>query len=210
MRPLVVVGTGGHAREILSLVGRINEQSPSWDLQGLLVDPQFRESESLDGVPILGGVEWLSSRSGISAVIAVGSPMGRTEVADRLDAIGPVSYATLVDPDASVAAGAGIAPGSQVLAGAILGAATQIGRHRIVNYGSIVAHECRVADFVSIGPGAALGGRAVLGEGVEVGLGARVLPRLEVAAKAIVGAGAVVTRPVAAGSTVVGVPARAQ
>lgn len=208
MKPLVVVGAGGHAREILSLVRRINERSPSWNLQGLLVDPQYREGDSLDGVPILGGIEWLRAHPAVSAVTAVGSSVGRAELVDRLSSVGPVHYATLVDPGASVAADARIAPGSQVLAGAVVGAAAQVGRHCILNYGAIVTHECRVADFVSIAPAACLGGRTVLGEGVEVGLGARVLPRLEIAAGVVVGAGAVVTQSVASRSTVAGVPAR--
>lgn len=50
---------------------------------------------------------------------------------------------------------------------------------------------------VSIGPGAWIGGRAIVMPGVRVGAGA------------IVGAGSVVTRDVAPGATVIGIPARA-
>jgi sugar O-acyltransferase (sialic acid O-acetyltransferase NeuD family) len=208
MRPLVVVGAGGHAREVLALISRINEVSPSWDVLGLLVDPEFQEGESLDGVPILGGLEWAGNNSLVELVLAIGASAGRAEVAGRLGLIGAESFATLVDPSASVAAGAMIASGSQILAGAVVGAAAQVGRHCILNYGVIVSHECRLDDFVSIGPGACLGGKTALGKGVEVGLGARVLPRMTVDEHAVIGAGAVVTRPVDARSTVAGVPAK--
>jgi sugar O-acyltransferase (sialic acid O-acetyltransferase NeuD family) len=120
-----------------------------------------------------------------------------------------VKFATLIHPSASVAARAAIGPGSQVLSGAIVGAAAQIGQHCIINYGVIVSHECRIQDFVSFGPAACLGGKTTLGIGVEVGLGARVLPRTKIDEYAVIGAGAVVTRPVAARTTVVGVPAMA-
>jgi sugar O-acyltransferase (sialic acid O-acetyltransferase NeuD family) len=209
MQSLLVVGAGGHAREVLSLIGRINDRSPSWVVKGLLVDPQYQLGEELDGVPILGGLESLITHPDAHAVIAVGSSEGRSQIADRLSLMGSVQFATLVDPDASVASNATVAPGSQVLSGAVIGAAAEIGRHCIINYGAIVSHECRIADFVTIGPAACLGGRTSLLEGVEVGIGARLLPRLKVEAGAAVGAGAVVTRSVAADSTVVGVPARA-
>jgi sugar O-acyltransferase (sialic acid O-acetyltransferase NeuD family) len=203
-----VVGAGGHAREVLALVSRINEQTPNWDVKGLLVDPHYQEGDSLDGVPVLGGLEWVGGNPSVELVVAIGSSPGRTEVVGRLGLLGAGQFATLVDPSASVAAGATIAPGSQVLAGAVVGAAAQVGRHCILNYGAIVSHECRIDDFVSIGPAACLGGKTALGKGVEVGMGARVLPRMTVDEHAVIGAGAVVTRPVGAQSTVVGVPAK--
>jgi acetyltransferase EpsM len=127
-----------------------------------------------------------------------------------LGLLGVEKFATLVDPSASVAAGATIGSGSQILAGAIVGAAAQVGRHCIINYGVIISHECRIDDFVSLGPAACLGGKTAVSMGVEVGIGARVLPRMTVDEHATIGAGAVVTRPVSAQSTVVGVPARVQ
>lgn len=48
----------------------------------------------------------------------------------------------------------------------------------------------------------------VIRRGANLGSGVTVLPGIEIGAGAIVGAGAVVTADVAAGSTVVGVPAR--
>lgn len=48
----------------------------------------------------------------------------------------------------------------------------------------------------------------VLGNGVHVGMGARILPGVTIGDEAIIGAGAVVTRDVASGQTVTGVPAR--
>ena len=117
MQPLVVVGAGGHALEVLSLVRRINEVDPSWEVRGVLVDPEYREGEALDGVPVLGGIEWSSTQADVSFVIAIGSSADRAEVAERMSSSGQVRFATLIDPDATIAVGATIGPGSQVLAG---------------------------------------------------------------------------------------------
>ena len=59
-------------------------------------------------------------------------------------------------------------------------------------------------------PGARVAGAVSIGAGALVGSGAVVLQGLTVGAGATIGAGAVVTRDVAPGVTVVGVPARAR
>jgi acetyltransferase-like isoleucine patch superfamily enzyme len=53
-----------------------------------------------------------------------------------------------------------------------------------------------------------MGGEVEVGERAFVGIGAVVLPRVRIGAGSTVAAGAVVTRDVPAGATVVGVPAR--
>jgi acetyltransferase-like isoleucine patch superfamily enzyme len=60
-----------------------------------------------------------------------------------------------------------------------------------------------------VGPGAVLGGNVQLEERAFVGIGSVVLPGVRIGAGAVVGGGAVVTRDVAPGTTVVGIPARA-
>jgi acetyltransferase-like isoleucine patch superfamily enzyme len=47
-----------------------------------------------------------------------------------------------------------------------------------------------------------------IGNGVHIGMGARILPGVTIGDEAVIGAGAVVTRDVAPGVTVMGVPAR--
>jgi UDP-2-acetamido-3-amino-2,3-dideoxy-glucuronate N-acetyltransferase len=52
--------------------------------------------------------------------------------------------------------------------------------------------------------------RIAIGQGAAIGSGALILGGVKIGAGATIGAGAVVTRDVAAGATVVGVPARAR
>jgi len=59
-----------------------------------------------------------------------------------------------------------------------------------------------------LAPSCALGGNVTLGCGVLVGANAVILPGVSIGDRAIIGAGAVVTKDVPANSTVKGVPAR--
>lgn len=71
-----------------------------------------------------------------------------------------------------------------------------------------VGHDAIVGEGCELAPGTVIGGHAELCPHVHCGIGALVLPFRKVGAGARIGAGAVVTRDVPAGATVVGNPAR--
>ena len=89
----------------------------------------------------------------------------------------------------------------------------RIGSHFHCNIGSYVEHDCIVGDFVTFAPGVKCNGNVHIGDRAYIGSGAVIkqgTPQkpLVIGAGATVGMGAVVTKDVAPGSTVVGNPAR--
>lgn len=114
----------------------------------------------------------------------------------------------VVHPAAVVARAVDLGSGSVVLARAVVNPRARIGAAVILNTGCIVEHDCFVGDGAHVSPGAVLSGGATVETLAWVGAGAIVLPGRRIGAGATVGAGAVVTRDVADGATVVGNPAR--
>lgn len=158
-----------------------------------------------------GFQRWLDAHgaSGVGFCIAIGNPHGRIRLRlhDRLVSAGlepiTIAHATAwIEPNAEV----GI--GCQLMAGAFVGAEARLGRQCIINTNASVDHEDVLEDGVEIAPGATLCGLVHIETNGWVCAGATVLPRIRIGADAIVGAGAVVNRDVAAKSVVVGVPAR--
>jgi UDP-perosamine 4-acetyltransferase len=196
----------GHARVVLEVLLPESEHT----VAGLLDDEPENAGRTLSGLVVIGGKRDLPrlAAAGVEGVVlGFGAVAGRAELVRAIDAAG-LQLPILVHASAFISPAATLAAGAQVLPRASVGPGASVGRGVLVNTGAIVEHDVQLADCSVIDPGAVLAGRVQVGEAAEIGSGAVLLPDVEVGAGATVGAGAVVTRSVAAGETVVGVPAR--
>ncbi len=206
MKPLVIIGVGGHGREAYDIVTAMNEDAREWEVLGFLDDG--REPGSLADpfdVPVLGGTSWLRSNDAW-VVVGIGSPRVRESLVNRL---GPTTrYATLRHPSVTIGSAVTIGAGNIMAAGVRVTHNVRIGRHTHLNVGSTVSHDCVIGDYVTISPGAHLSGLVSVRARCWIGIGASLIQHAVVGEDAVIGAGAVVTGQLEGGRTYVGVPAR--
>jgi sugar O-acyltransferase (sialic acid O-acetyltransferase NeuD family) len=207
IRELILLGAGGHASVVAE-----SAVAAGWRILGYLANEATRESRCAAlAVPWLGSVEQPTAE-GLQLLergAKVHPAVGDARVRERWTArFGAERLATIMHPTAWVSPSASLAPGVYVGAFAAINASASIGMSTIVNTAAIIEHGVRVGSASHCAPRSTLAGLAEVAERVLIGAGAVVLPFVRVGSDAIVGAGAVVHRDVAAAITVAGTPAR--
>ncbi|MFD1146757.1 NeuD/PglB/VioB family sugar acetyltransferase [Saccharothrix hoggarensis] len=205
-RPLLLVGGGGLAREVLAAVRLTPDR---WLPLGALDDDPARHGADLDGLPVLGGTDLVhtSDAAVVACVANAHRPRGRLGVVARLG-LRDHRWATVVHPAASVAAGTTLGPGTVLLAGAVVTAPVRIGAHVVAMPHTLITHDCEVHDGVTFAGRASLGGSVRVGAGAYLGQASAVREGASIGAGAVVGMGSVVLTDVPAGEVWVGNPAR--
>jgi sugar O-acyltransferase (sialic acid O-acetyltransferase NeuD family) len=204
---LVIVGAGGHGRELLDVIEAINARSPEWLVVGVLADEALHpERLAARGVRAIGRSGELAV-PGCAYALGVGSGSAR-RLLDALAAKAGRAAPVLVHPQAVIGGSCVLEEGVVLAAGSIVTTNVALGRHTHLNVGASVSHDSVIGAYCTIGPGARVAGECVLEEGVELGIGAVVRPGVRIGAGTLVGAGAAVVSDLPSGVVAAGVPAR--
>lgn len=201
MKPVIILGSGGHARVLLGMLRRLEIEIVG------IVDPNRSAGSDYLGTRILGGDTEVMNYSNrqIELVNGVGSLPGdkglRRKLYERFAEAG-YRFKTVIDPTAFVADDAVLAEGVQVMAGSIIQAGASLGENSIINSGAIIEHDCRIGCHAHLAPGAVLSGSVEVGDNVHIGTGATVIQCIGIGDDCVIGAGSVVTRSVGSGQIV--------
>ena len=207
MPRVLILGAGGHAQVVADILLCVRSAGQPITPIGYLDDDASLQGKLLLDLPVLGDTSTLERIAHDAVIIAIGSNQIRKRLADELSAAGE-TFITACHPTAIIAPDVQIGSGAMICAGVVVNTGSVIGTHVILNTGCTVDHHNRIGNYAHVAPGTHTGGEVVIEEGALVGIGAIIAPRTSVGAWATVGAGAVVTKPVPAGMTVVGVPAK--
>jgi len=207
---IVIIGAGGHGREMHDVIEAINAASvtPPWDFLGFIDDGQ-PDLDQLQrrGATLLGGRAELATLKDVHFIVGIGSPVARRQV-DAVACVVGLRPATLIHPSATIGTDVDLAAGVVVCSHVSVTTHVRVGRHTHLNVNSTVSHDVALGDFVTLSPGVTLAGNVTLADDVTMGVSSTVIPGVSIGHGATVGAGGVVVGDLAARVTAVGVPAR--
>ncbi|MCM3887578.1 acetyltransferase [Frankia sp. R82] len=213
----MIVGAGGHGRELLDVVEAVNAtRAPApYTFLGFLALPDGDNpagetggdpgAVARRGAGLLGGLDLLGQLDA-DYLIGVEDAPARQRI-DRYASLHGRRPATLVHPRANLGGDVRLGPGTVVCALASITTNVRTGRHVVVNIAASIAHDCRLGDYVTVAPGARIAGGVAVGTQAWIGAQASIVGLRHVGDRAVVAAGAIITEDVHA-ATVVGATIR--
>lgn len=210
MKDIAIFGAGGFGREVLTLINDINKNNTCvWNIVGFYDDGK-RKGESVNGYPVLGGIEELNSiDSPLSLVIAIGSPSAKEIIVSKIKNSN-IDYPTIIHPNVLIGDSNSITIGKGciICAGNIITTNSHIGDFVILNLSCTVGHDTVIDNYCAFMPTCNISGEVKIGVGTYFGTGAKIINQKSIGKNSIVGAGAVVIRDVPDNAVVAGVPAK--
>lgn len=207
-----IYGASGCGRSLMPVARQqlAREQDPS---EIVFIDDAQTTTTTVNAHRAMNYASFLAEPAAQKQVlIAIANSQVREKIANRLEADGIQLWSVMADnvvlmDDAQIAAGAALSPFVTITSN------IKIGKCFHANLYSYVEHDCIIGDFVTFAPGVKCNGNIHIHDHAYIGAGAMIRQGtpdqpLVIGTGAIVGMGAVVTKSVPAGVTVVGNPAR--
>ena len=207
-KDLVLFGAGGSGREIARLVEKINDEENTFNLLGFVDDNESLWGQNLNGIPVLGGTEWLLNfKDKVLCSVTSGIVKIREAICSKLIAQ-DVKFATLIDPSASIGKTVQIGEGCIINENCELTVNINVGNFVYLNSDVCLGHDDNVGDYSILNPHVQVSGACSIGRGVTIGGMSFLAPKVKIGDYAVVAQGSIVYGRVKDNAHVMGNPAR--
>lgn len=199
-KKLVIYGAGGFARELAWQIQSCSTGENAYDLACFIDDKVDAQGKELNGVLILGFDEALRQFPGAGIVGGVGDPKLRQRLAEKGISAG-FRAGKFVHTRAECSPWVRIGEGTVICVGSVLTTNITLGKHVQIGPSCRLGHDARVGDASTLSPGVTVSNWVHVGERVFIGPGAVIIngtpdEPLTIGDDAVIGTGAVVTKPV--------------
>lgn len=207
MKNIVIVGSGGCAKEVAFLIEDINKIQNEWNFLGYINE---KNKISNGKYQIFQNDEWLlNCKEEIYCVFGVGNPSLIKKLYEKFSQNQNIHFPNLIHPTViGDWERIKIGKGNIICAGNIFTTDIEIGSFNIFNLSCTIAHDSIIGSFNVINSTVNISGGVKLNNEILIGTGAQILQYLEIVDKSIIGAGAVLTKSITEQGIYVGCPAK--
>jgi len=184
----VLIGNGGHAREVMAQM-EVNLLR--------FVDDQYVDEHTLP-------LSQFDPKKYI-AMVAVADSRDRYDIIQRLPK--ETQFFTFIHPTALLMEDIEIGEGSFIGAYSILTTNIKIGKHAILNRGNHIGHDCQIGNYFSAMPGAIVSGNVRIYDLVYMGNNSSIREKLSIHSLTTIGMNSAVVKHIEQSGVYVGCPA---
>ncbi|MCW8914506.1 MAG: hypothetical protein OQK24_01485 [Magnetovibrio sp.] len=210
MQPIILVGAGSGATEVVELVRDINGAKPKYEIVGIVDDDMSKHGQVIDGVEVVGKIEKVLDHPDAGLVFCMGSYKGRFIRHSIMERVGVDlnRFINLVHPLAKVYSSATLGPGAIVHSGAVVGPDTVLRGINIIHWNTAIGARNDLGEGVIVSPNATTNADVTIGAYSFVGSASVVVDGLKLGPGCLIASGDTVLRDVQPGVFQMGMPPR--
>lgn len=208
MKNLLIIGTGGFARETYWHANNAIGYGSEFVIKGFIEGdvPLNDKKYGLLPMPVINNIINYEIKKDDVFVIAIADCKIKEKIVEIVKNKNG-KFMKLIHKTALIAPSAEIGEGVILCQNTSVSCNTKIGNFVMLNSYTSIGHDAKLGDYCSLMGRVSITGNVEVKDHVYFGCGAKVLPNAKVGAYAKVGAGSVVLKKVKEGETVFGVPA---
>ena len=203
---MLIVGAGGHAKEIYYLFQETNNATENI----FFYDNTLDDKETLFNKPILKTDAQLNNylKNNFDYVLGIGNPDHRKSLYDKLNTLkgnpcNIISSYCRIGKNNVI-----LGKGLNIFTNVVITNDISIGTGTLIHINSTIHHDCEIGEFCEISPSCNILGGVKMGNSCSIGTGSIILPKIKIGNNVIIGAGSVVTKNIPDNSVVKGIPAK--
>jgi sugar O-acyltransferase (sialic acid O-acetyltransferase NeuD family) len=206
-REILIYGAGGAGRQLAFALSLDKNPDTAWKLEGFIDDTK-RQGEIVNGIRVLGAMDYLKNYSGNIAVSIVANPLVRRELILKIRKNAKIKFPLVISSHAIVSPHVELGEGCIVSPLDVVQPNSKFGDFVWMNGQSRIGHDAIIGGYTTIFSGVLICGGVSIGSGCVIGAGAIILPKRNIGDGSIIGAGTLVTKDIPLGVTAFGVPAK--
>lgn len=207
MKDIVIIGSGGFAKEVAFLIEEINKEKKVWNLLGF-IDNEIGEENGKYSV--FQKDEWLLNlKNKTSVVFGIGSPKVIESIFKKIKINKHLNFPNLIHPN--VVADWGriqMGEGNLFCASTTLTTDIKIGSFNLFNLDCTIGHDSIFGSFNVLNPSANISGGVEIGDSVLIGTNVTILQYKNICSNVTIGASSLVTKDILDSGVYVGSPAK--
>ncbi len=202
---VIILGAGGHAKEVYSTIDYMNatHSFKKYNIVGFYDDAT--ERTSLLNFKVFKKIDDIVDKN-IKVVLGVGTPQAKSILIEKFQQRG-FSLETIIHPTTFVSPFAKIGIGAVIQSYCLIQPDVKIGNYFSCNDHVQIGHDAVIGDNVHINPNVNISGGAHIGDNTFIGVKATIL-RVKVGSNCIIGACSLINKDVPDFSKAKGIPAR--
>ena len=181
MKKIIIIGSGGHAAEIVDYINYINSISSEiiYEITGIIDESKSFYNHYMFKNKFLGNLKNHTVTQDNYYVIAIGNLDIRKKIIEDLK-IKNANFETIIHPTALISSTAEIGKGCLISHNVSIGPKVIISDFCILNSRSTIGHDSQIGENNFIGPKVVTGGFSKIGNHNFLGTNVSVLPKINI------------------------------